>query len=85
MTREITHMKAFTLALESLGKDFLSIGKIAPTKGIVDTYYNDSTGKGDAGEDMRGPWNEGNGWEYAEAPNLETFKGNGPRHARHKS
>ena len=32
MTREITHMKAFTAALESLGKDPFSIGKIPPTR-----------------------------------------------------
>jgi Mn-containing catalase len=31
MTREITHMKVFTAALESLGKDRFSIGSIAPT------------------------------------------------------
>ena len=31
MTREITHMRAFTLALESMGKPPFSIGKIAPT------------------------------------------------------
>ncbi len=33
MTREITHMKAFTAALESMGKPPFSIGKIAPTPG----------------------------------------------------
>jgi hypothetical protein len=31
MIGEITHMKAFTLGLESLGTDPLSIGKIPPT------------------------------------------------------
>ena len=31
MTREITHMKAFTAALESMGKPRFSIGKIPPT------------------------------------------------------
>src|ERR1700741_5663434 len=36
MTREITHMKAFSLALESMGKPALSIGRIAPTPGLVD-------------------------------------------------
>ncbi len=36
MTREITHMKAFTAALESSGKDRFSIGKIPPTPGLVD-------------------------------------------------
>ena len=69
MTREITHMKAFTLALESLGKPQFSIGKIPPTPGIVDQYFNDSTGTGDRGEpDARGPWNQGGSWEYVEAP-----------------
>src|SRR6202012_5185844 len=42
MTREITHMKAFSAALESLGKDPFSIGKIPPSKDIVNTYFNDS-------------------------------------------
>ena len=50
MTREITHMKAFTAALESLGKDPFSIGEIPPTPGLVDEYFNDSTGVGDEGE-----------------------------------
>lgn len=71
MTREITHMKAFMAALESMGKPALSIGSIPPTPGIVDEYFNDSTGEGDAGEiDARGPWNEGNGWKYVESPAL---------------
>ena len=34
MTREITHMKAFALALESIGKPAFSIGRIAPTETI---------------------------------------------------
>src|SRR5207245_7158009 len=42
MTREITHMKAFTIALESLGKNQFSIGQIPPTAGLVDEYFNDS-------------------------------------------
>jgi Mn-containing catalase len=69
MTREITHMRAFTLALESMGRPPFSIGKIAPTPKLVDQYFNDSTGEGDHGEvDSRGPWNEGKPWEYVEAP-----------------
>src|SRR5947199_5627285 len=56
MTREITHMRAFTLALESMGKPPFSIGKIAPTPELVSQYFNDSTGVGDHGEvDARGP------------------------------
>ena len=35
MTREITHMKAFTAALESMGKAPFSIGKIPPTPVLV--------------------------------------------------
>jgi manganese catalase len=69
MTREITHMKAFTLALESLGKDPFSIGRIPPTPELVTQYFNDSTGVGQRGEyDARGPWNEGAEWEFVEAP-----------------
>lgn len=62
MTREITHMKVFMAALESMGKDPLDIGLIAPTPGIVSQYYNDSTGENDQGDkDCIGPWNNGNG------------------------
>jgi Mn-containing catalase len=69
MTREITHMKAFTAALESMEKPRFSIGKIAPTKGLVNQYFNDSTGEGDHGEfDARGPWNKGGDWEIVNAP-----------------
>ena len=74
MTREITHMKAFSLALESMDKGPLEVGTIPPTPGLVDQYFNDSTGKGDGGEaDARGPWNEGNGWEMVEAPALQAI------------
>ena len=58
MTREITHMKAFSL--ESMGKHPFSIGKIPPTPELVNQCFNDSTGVGDEGEkDARGPWNQG--------------------------
>src|SRR5271155_2810199 len=46
MTREITHMKAFSAALESMKKPAFSIGKIAPTPGLVSQFFNDSTGAG---------------------------------------
>jgi hypothetical protein len=65
-------MKAFTAALESLGKDPFSIGTIPPTPVLVDQYFNDSTGVGDEGEtDARGPWNEGGDWEMVEASQLQ--------------
>ncbi|HEY6446760.1 MAG TPA: manganese catalase family protein [Acidobacteriaceae bacterium] len=61
MTREITHMRAFTAALESMGKSRFSIGTIAPTPGLVDQFVNASTGEGEEGRDVEGPWNSGNG------------------------
>ncbi len=68
MTREITHMRAFAAALDSLGKPPFSIGQLPPTPGVVDQYFNDSTGVGDDGEiDARGPWNE-NELELVDSP-----------------
>jgi Mn-containing catalase len=76
MTREITHMKAFTAALESLGKPRFVIGRIPPTPGLVDQFFNDSTGEGEDGEiDARGPWNEGGEWERVEAPAFQALRG----------
>ena len=75
MTREITHMKAFTAALESMGKPAFSIGTIPPTAALVDQYFNDSTGTGDRGEtDARGPWNEGGDWQVVTAPAFQQFE-----------
>jgi Mn-containing catalase len=72
MTREITHMKAFAAALESMKKPAFSIGKLAPTPGLVNQFFNDSTGTGDEGEiDTRGPWNEGGEWEFLASPALQ--------------
>jgi Mn-containing catalase len=76
MTREITHMKAFAAALESMKKPAFSIGKIAPTPGLVNQFFNDSTGSGDEGEiDTRGPWNEGGDWEFVNSPALQAAGG----------
>jgi Mn-containing catalase len=73
MTREITHMRAFMQALDSLGLDPLSVGVIPPTPNIVDQYYNDSTGKGDQGEiDVTGPWMEG--LQVVDSPALRDFQ-----------
>src|SRR3569623_2867694 len=75
MTREITHMRKFSLALESMGKPPFVVGKIAPTKGLVDQIFNDSTGEGDHGEiDARGPWNEGEPWQFVESPAVQAMK-----------
>jgi Mn-containing catalase len=76
MTREITHMKAFAAALESMSKPAFSIGRIAPTPGLVNQFFNDSTGSGDHGEiDTRGPWNEGGDWEFMKSPAIQSDAG----------
>src|SRR6202044_171147 len=68
MTREITHMKAFTAALESLEKKPFSIGRLKPTAGIVDEYLNTSKGEGSEGDtDMRGPWSSSFGLRLVDA------------------
>ena len=75
MTREITHMKAFAAALESMQKPAFTIGQIPPTAGLVNQYFNDSTGVGDHGEiDARGPWNEGEDLEIVEAPAFQEIR-----------
>ncbi len=57
MTREITHMKAFAAALETLEKKPFSVGRLAPTPVLVDEYLNASTGEGNEGDaDTHGPW-----------------------------
>jgi Mn-containing catalase len=62
MTREITHMRAFSAALESMEKPPFSIGIIKPTPGLVDQYFNASTGEGqDGARDFVGAWNKSNG------------------------
>jgi Mn-containing catalase len=79
MTREITHMKAFARALESMGKLPFTIGRIAPTPGLVNQFFNDSTGTGDHGEiDARGPWNEGEDWVFTQSPALATGEASSP-------
>jgi Mn-containing catalase len=80
MTREITHMKAFMLALDSMGKPVLEVGLIRPTPGLVDQYFNDSTGEGDQGEeDVIGPWNDDKAFERVDSPafNPQKMKLNG--------
>ena len=82
MTREITHMKAFTAALESMNKPRFSIGRIPPTPGLVDQFFNDSTGEGEDGEvDARGPWNEGGDWSRVDAPAFQAIRRSGNGHA----
>lgn len=75
MTREITHLKAFMQALDTVTNDKLVIGQIPPTPGIVDQFYNTSTGEGDKGEqDTSAPWNTDDGIEVVDSPALSGFQ-----------
>ena len=57
-------------------KPRFSVGKIAPSKPLVDQYFNDSTGRGDHGEiDYKGSWNDGNGWLIVDAPAFQDARG----------
>ncbi len=62
MTREVTHMRAFTAALDSMEKPQFAVGIIEPTPQLVDQFFNASTGESQYGEgDFVGPWNHGHG------------------------
>jgi len=72
MTREITHMRAFAAALETMAKPPFSIGTIAPTPGLVDEYFNDSTaaknGGGQLDGDLAGSIAQTAGLKVVESP-----------------
>lgn len=88
MTREITHMRSFIQALDSLGKTTVSsggllvagegplaVGLIPPTPGIVDQFYNTSTSEGDQGEiDVQGPWNDPEQITVIDSPAINEFQ-----------
>jgi len=59
MTREVAHQKSFEKALYSIENNFPP-GKLPGMPEYASKYYNMSQGPGDA----RGPWNQGEEWEY---------------------
>lgn len=61
MTREVAHQKSFEKALYSIEDNFPT-GKLPADPDFADKYYNMSQGEGD----MRGPWNQGDQWEFVE-------------------
>jgi len=61
MTREIAHQKSFEKALYSIEPNFPT-GKLPGDPRFTDKYYNMSQGQGD----KRGPWNEGEQWEFVD-------------------
>ena len=62
MTREIAHQKSFEKALYAIEPNFPT-GKLPGMPGFTDKYYDMSQGPGN----MRGPWNQGEQWEYVQA------------------
>ncbi len=59
MTREIAHQKSFEKALYSMEPNF-PVGKLPGDPRFTDTYFNLSQGA----DEVRGPWNQGEKWEY---------------------
>ena len=59
MTREVAHQKSFEKALYAMEPHFPA-GKLVGLPAFADKYYDMSQGEGDA----RGPWNEGEQWEF---------------------
>lgn len=59
MTREVAHQKSFEKALYAIEPNFPA-GKLVGLPAFADKYYDMSQGEGDA----RGPWNEGEQWEF---------------------
>ena len=72
MTREVAHQKMFENALYAIEGNFPP-GKLPGDLEYTDKYFNTSTGEGD----MRGPWNEGEQWEYVEQPQPPVNGGDG--------
>lgn len=72
MTREIAHQKSFENALHSIQPNFPQ-GKMPPRPEFASVYYNMSQGEGD----LRGPWNQGQDWEFVEQPGPAVDGGDG--------
>ncbi len=61
MTREVAHQKSFEKALYAIQPNFPP-GKLPGNPAYTDKYYDMSQGEGNA----RGPWNQGDQWEYVD-------------------
>lgn len=59
MTREIAHQKSFEKALYSIEPNFPP-GKLPGDPSFTDVYFNTSQGT----EEVRGPWNQGEQWQF---------------------
>jgi Mn-containing catalase len=65
MTREIAHQKSFEKALYSIENNFPP-GKVPGKAEFADKYYDMSQGSAGPVVNARGPWNEGDQWEYVD-------------------
>ncbi|MDF2795316.1 MAG: putative manganese-containing catalase, partial [Pseudomonas orientalis] len=72
MTREIAHQISFEKALHSIQPNFPQ-GKLPGKPEFAQVYYNMSQGEGN----MRGPWNQGDEWEFVESPQPAVDGGDG--------
>ncbi len=61
MTREVAHQKSFEKALYSIEPNFPP-GKLPADPQFADKYFDMSQGPGN----VRGPWNQGDQWEYVD-------------------
>lgn len=72
MTREIAHQKSFEKALHSIQPNFPQ-GKLPGNPEFTNKYFNMSQGE----PNLRGPWNQGDEWEYVESPTPAVDGGDG--------
>ena len=69
MTREITHMKAFAAALESMGKPAFSDRQASRPRRAWSISSSTIPPAGRRGRDRYArPWNEGGDWEFVDVP-----------------
>ncbi|MGE8498914.1 MAG: manganese catalase family protein [Pseudomonas sp.] len=72
MTRELAHQKSFEKALHAIQPNYPQ-GKLPGMPEFTSVYFNLSQGAGD----MRGPWNQGDQWEFVENPQPAVDGGDG--------
>ncbi|MDQ7985576.1 manganese catalase family protein [Pseudomonas sp. G34] len=72
MTRELAHQKSFEKALHAIQPNFPQ-GKLPGVPEFTSLYFNMSQGE----EDRRGPWNEGDQWEFVASPQPAVDGGDG--------
>lgn len=72
MTREIAHQMSFEKALHAIQPNFPQ-GKLPGMPEFTNVYFNMSQGE----PGVRGPWNQGDDWEFVENPTPAVDGGDG--------